>query len=308
VAAHQRSVAPFVTPSDPECAMPHVEPLPTASLVAIAGLFATVLALWVRPRWVALAALVVAEVAGFVSGILSGPAGIWIAGLAMAVWNFRRMEGRWQRVLTFVGTAVMAGVLAAHAMGGFQNPVVLRDVVFSPGAMSYTQYVNFDKTLAGVLVLAIGWWAPLRSARDWSKALRTTAPIAGATIAVVMAASLALGFVRFDPHWTPLFLVWAPINLVLTCVSEEALFRGFLQRELGAALEGRSSVAAVAISALAFGLAHAGGGWRYVLVATLAGTGYAVVYQRTGRLEASILTHFAVNATHFLFFTYPALA
>ena len=187
-------------------------------------------------------------------------------------------------MLAFVGVAVMAGLLAVHAMSGFQNPVVLRGVVLSSGAMPYTQYVNFDKTLAGVLVLAIGWFAPLRTARDWGATLRRAAPIVGATIAVVMAASLALGFVRFDPHWTPLFWVWAPINLLLTCVSEEALFRGFLQRELGVALEGRAYAAAtaVAVSALAFGLAHAGGGWRYVLLATLAGTGYALAYQRTG--------------------------
>jgi len=291
-------------------AMPSIEPLPAATVVAIAGLFATVLALWVRPWWVLLAALLVAEVAGFVSGILSGPAGIWILGLATAVWSFRRTVARWQRVLAFVGVAGMAGLLAAHAMSGFQNPVILRGVVLSSGAMPYTQYVNFDKTLAGVLVLAIGWFAPLRTVRDWGATLLLAAPIVAVTIVGVMAASLALGFVRFDPRWTPLFWVWAPINLLLTCVSEEALFRGFLQRELGVLLGGRAYAAttAVAVSALGFGLAHAGGGWRYLLLATLAGTGYALAYQRTGRVEASILAHFAVNATHFLLFTYPALA
>jgi membrane protease YdiL (CAAX protease family) len=290
--------------------MPRVEPLPTATLVAIAGLFATVPALWLRPRWVALAAFMVAEIAGFGSGILSGPAGLWIVGLAMAVWSFRRAAAPASRGLLFVGAAVMAGLLAAHAMSGFANPVVLREVVLSPGAMPFTQYVNFDKTMAGVLVLAIGWFAPLRSAADWSAMLRRAAPMIGATIAVAMVAALGLGFVRFDPRWTPLFWVWAPINLLLTCFSEEALFRGFLQRELGTALEGRAYAAAtaVAVSAIAFGLAHAGGGWRYVLLATLAGTGYALAYQRTARVEASILAHFAVNATHFLLFTYPALA
>jgi len=289
--------------------MPDVEPQSTAALVAIAALIATVVALWVRPWWALLASLMVAELAGFVSGILSGPAGIWILGLAMAVWTFRRQTLPWQRALTFVGAAAMAGLLAAHAMSGFQNPIVLRDVVLSPGAIPYTQYVNFDKTLAGVLVLAIGGFAPLRAVADWQASLRSAAPVAGATIAVVLAASLALGFVRFDPHWTPLFWVWAPINLLLTCLSEEALFRGFLQREIGMALAGRAyaASAAVAVSALAFGLAHAAGGWRYVLLATLAGTGYALTYRRTGRVEAPILTHFAVNATHFLLFTYPAL-
>jgi CAAX protease family protein len=200
----------------------HVEPLPTATLIAIAGLFATVLALWVRPRRVLLAVLMATEVAAFVAGILSGPSGFWIFGLAMAVWSFRRAAAPVQRGLLFVVAAVMAGLLAAHAMSGFQNPIVLRDVVLSPGAMPYTQYVNFDKTLAA-LVLALGWFAPLRSAADWRAMLRRAAPIAAATIAVVMAAALVLGFVRFDPHWTPLCWVWAPINLLLTCASEEAI-------------------------------------------------------------------------------------
>jgi membrane protease YdiL (CAAX protease family) len=44
-----------------------------------------------------------------------------------------------------------------------------------------------------------------------------------------------------------------------------------------------------------------------VLLATIAGTGYGLAYQRSGRVEMAILTHFAVNATHFLLFTYPAL-
>ena len=38
------------------------------------------------------------------------------------------------------------------------------------------------------------------------------------------------------------------------------------------------------------------------------GAGYALALQRTGRLEMAILAHFAVNAVHFLLFTYPALA
>jgi hypothetical protein len=31
-------------------------------------------------------------------------------------------------------------------------------------------------------------------------------------------------------------------------------------------------------------------------------------YLRTGRIEASILTHFALNSAHFFGFTYPAAA
>lgn len=54
-------------------------------------------------------------------------------------------------------------------------------------------------------------------------------------------------------------------------LAEEAFFRGFLQREVEHALDGRPHAAAIAVaaSAILFGLAHAAGGWHYVLLATL---------------------------------------
>jgi len=55
-------------------------------------------------------------------------------------------------------------------------------------------------------------------------------------------------------------------------------------------------------------LAHYMGGNNYILLATVAGVGYGWVYRHTGRIEASILTHFSLNSLHLLLFTYPALA
>jgi membrane protease YdiL (CAAX protease family) len=40
----------------------------------------------------------------------------------------------------------------------------------------------------------------------------------------------------------------------------------------------------------------------------VAGLHYAAAYLVTRRIEGAILTHFALNATHFLAFTYPGLA
>ena len=286
-----------------------IVPLPTTVVVACAALLATVVCLWLRPVWLRVVPLTIASIAAFGTGIMEGPAGAAMILLAWLLWTYRRAESGWMRVAAAAGSASVMLLLAIHAAPGFDNPLVIRETVLSAGAITYRQYVNFDKTLAGVLVLATG--VPLlRSRAEWVATLRATVPVALATIAVVLAASLALGHVRFDPRWTPAFAVWAPINLLTTCVSEEAFFRGFLQREIGLALEGRrhGGAIALAISAVLFGLAHAAGGWRYVLLATLAGAGYAVAFQRTLRVEAAILTHFTVNATHFLLFTYPALA
>jgi uncharacterized protein len=114
----------------------------------------------------------------------------------------------------------------------------------------------------------------------------------------------------FQPRWTSLFWVWAPVNLLLTCLTEEAFFRGFIQRELRVALGNRQSAPVIAVitSAALFGVAHIAGGWRYVLLSTVAGLGYALIYERTQRVEFSIAAHFVLNATHFLLFTYPQLA
>jgi len=287
--------------------MPSIEPLPIATLVAIGALLATVVALWLRPWWLWIAALCATILAGYVAGLLEGPAGLAISLLAFLLLRFSAGTGP-VRAGYGIAVVVVSLLLALHLLDGFHNPIVIRDAVLSAGALPYRQHANFDKGLAGVLVVGILGVARLRSAASLRTVARPVGPIVLVTIGSAMAAAVALGFVRFDPHWTPAFWVWAPINLLLTCVSEEAFFRGFLQREAERLLDGRPRAAtmAVAASALLFGLAHVAGGGRYVLLATLAGTGYALVYQRTGRIETSILTHFGVNATHFLLFTYPA--
>ena len=243
------------------------------------------------------------------AGGVPGLALLWLLALAVSAWQLRTSTGR-RRGAWLAATVVLSLLLGLHLLPGFSNPVVIRDAVLAPDAQPYTQYLNFDKTLGGLLLLGCAGWVPMRSAAAWRVALRRAAPVMLVTVAAVMAASLALGFVRFEPRWTPLFWLWAPINLLTTCMSEEAFFRWLLQTELQRALAGRRHPAALAVlgSALLFGLAHLGGGWQYALLASVAGAGYAAVYQRTGRLEMAILAHFTVNAVHFLLFTYPALA
>jgi membrane protease YdiL (CAAX protease family) len=286
-----------------------VVPLAPAVVVACIALLVTVVCLWPRPQWLWCLPLAVTFAAAASAGIMKGPAPVGLLVLAVMLATYRRTGIPWIRICAAIVIAAVVLLLAVHAVPGFDNPLLIRDSVLSPDALPYRQYVNFDKTLAGVFVLASG--VPLLRSRDqWLATLRAAAPVTLATLAVVLVGSLALGYVRFDPRWTPVFAIWAPINLLTTCVSEEAFFRAFLQREIAIALDGRPGGAAIAVaaSALLFGLAHAAGGWRYVLLATLAGAGYAIAFQRTQRVEASILTHFAVNATHFLLFTYPALA
>ncbi|HEX6398593.1 MAG TPA: CPBP family intramembrane glutamic endopeptidase [Steroidobacteraceae bacterium] len=271
-------------------------------------LLVAVLYLWVH-RNLALGMLALATAAAYYTGALEGAASVWIVLLGLTAWLHSTRSG-WQRFATgvlFFGFAVALGLLM---LPGFPRTVIAENVILSPGAVPYTLGLGFAKVVTGIFILAFMHPGRVRSWRELGDVLTRVAPVFLATAAAVMLLTLALGYVKFDPKWTPLFFTWAAVNLFFTCLSEEAFFRGFVQRELAQLGRNRelSAALAIAITALFFGAVHAGGGWKYALAAAVAGIGYGIAYQRTHRLEGSMAVHFGLNATHFLLFTYPALS
>jgi uncharacterized protein len=292
--------------------------IPTSALQLVAPILLTltVLSLWLPPRvWPTL--LVLTFVAGCASGRLSWFAGLWLVLLAAACYEYAgnrprtlKWPARLLRATSFCGVVILAVGLAVHVMPGFHNIQVLPPTRLTPRSLPYDQWINFDKTLAGVLILGICYRKPLTTAAQWKVALSRAAVPMIVTIASVVVLGGALGYIQWDPKWTSQFWLWAAINLLSTCMSEEAFFRAFLQTEIERLAAKRSSGAIIAItcSAVLFGLAHIAGGWRYVALAGVAGAGYGTVFYRTRSIEASILAHFTLNAVHFLLYTYPAAA
>lgn len=271
-------------------------------------LIVAVLCLWVR-RDVALGLLAVSVVAGYYTHALAGVAAFWIALLGFTAYLHATRVGL-QRIATRFIFFLFAVGLGLLLFPGFPRTVMAENVVLSPGAMPYTLAVGFAKVVTGFFILAFMHPERVRSWRELGQVLARVAPVFIATMAAVMVITLALGYVKFDPKWTSLFFAWAIVNLFFTCLSEEAFFRGFLLREIAASGPNRKVSAVIALlgSSLLFGLVHLGGGWKYALAAAVAGVGYGIAYQRTQRVEGSMAVHFGLNATHFLLFTYPALA
>jgi membrane protease YdiL (CAAX protease family) len=170
-------------------------------------------------------------------------------------------------------------------------------------------YANFDKGAVGLLLLAL-LTPRLSTLQDLRRIAPATLGAIAATVVLALGTAAAMGYVRPDVKWPPFTPAFLAINLLFTCVAEEAFFRGVIQERLSRAGKHRSGLQwmAVLASAVLFGLAHAGGGLPLVTLATIAGLGYAIVYAKTRVIEASVLTHFAVNAIHFVGFSYPSLA
>ncbi|WP_394782361.1 CPBP family intramembrane glutamic endopeptidase [Undibacterium sp.] len=248
-------------------------------------------------------------ISGVYANMLTGPALVALAiftGLGyLTMWPGAR---RAQRVLCGALTAVTALALAMHKLPGFNNPILIDGARFSADAAVFRQYANFDKGAAGLVLLAL-LCKRTQSATELSAVLRRALPVAGMTIVLVMAVAVPIGYLKPDfklPSYTPVFLL---ANLFLTCVAEEAFFRGLLQERIARLLRklGWGALAAMAFSAVLFGMAHLGGGMKLALLAALGGAGYAYAYQGSRKVEAAILAHFLLNAAHFIFFTYPSL-
>lgn len=281
------------------------------TLLPFALLLAAVLALWAPPRLLWAWLLTAAVLAGYFTGALHGLAALWLALFAALTLAFRRSaaSGAGLRIALGLALAVFSVALGLALLPGFPRTVVVEATTLTPGAMPYSLSLGFPKVVPGVLMFALLVPERVRSWRELGWVLGRAAPVFVAAAVLVMVLTLVLGYVRFDPKWTPLFFLWAPANLFFTCLSEEVFFRGFVLRELAQVGRNRKRAAAVAlvVSSVLFGAVHLAGGWTYALAATLAGAGYGWAYLRTQRVEAGMAVHFALNATHFLLFTYPAV-
>ena len=213
------------------------------------------------------------------------------------------------RATSGVLAIILSVMLTTHLIPGFNNWKIVDNVSLTETSLPYSMYLNMDKTLVGLAILSVG--VPLiKSLKEWSSVLRSTLPIFLVGLIALASVSQIFGYTHWDVKFPDLFFVWALKNLFFTCVSEEAFFRGFLQRNLFKILQGYKygSILSLIIVSILFGLAHFAGGFKYVLLATMAGIVYGYAYQKTQRIEASILCHFGVNTFHFIFLTYPAFA
>ncbi|MBI3727254.1 MAG: CPBP family intramembrane metalloprotease [Burkholderiales bacterium] len=252
---------------------------------------------------------VLAGISALVSGLITPVAAAALLVLALLLWaSARNTLSLSLRILASVLALVVALMLAMHKLPGFHNILLLDKVRFSDDAIPFTLYANFDKGMAGYLLLSL-FCARASSVRQFLADGKRIALPALLTIAVLIALGLVAHFFSFSPKLPEATLLFLAVNLFLTCVAEEAFFRGLIQEAIYRL--GNKPVfgyLAIVVSAVLFGLAHLGGGMQYVALATVAGLGYAIVYHQTRRLEWVILTHAAFNLCHFLLFTYPRLA
>lgn len=267
----------------------------------------------VAAPWPWLAPLIMAVTAGLVNGQLAVPAMAPIAAMAALAWMARDAAGRPRREIALMLLMLVLGLaLSLHLLPGFLNPSYL--VAASDERPPTLKYLNFDKGVAGMLMLAVLAAQQRRARVASATAMSRLAQRAGTppwALPAVVAVTLGLpwllavvsGIGQPTLRWPDHAGLFLTANLFLTCVAEEAAFRGVVQgllaRRLGTDLRTARGWVPVVAAALLFGAAHAAGGIAYVGLASLAGLGYGLIYALTRRIEAAIGLHVALNALVF---------
>lgn len=290
-------------------------PIENSRLVVFGLLSAAIVSVWIpkdRFNWkypyasigLFLLALIAAAFYGYV-GLIAIPFILLFAGGFVLLRQERFL-------LKFLGTVVIVILsigFMLHTVPGFHNPALIKNASVSPDGVPYTQNLNFDKALIGFFYLLLGTTV-IRTLQEVKESAKMYGIGLLLILACVLPGSVVMGYVRPDLKFGGFFLQWAWVNLFFTCLAEEAFFRGFIQHRLSMlwARTRYGALAALLVASSLFGVAHFAGGFKYIVLATIAGTGYGLVYSRARHIEASVLTHFSVNAAHFIFFTYPALS
>jgi len=281
----------------------HIEPLISWQIIPWLCLIFTISLVFIKPKFWPYGSLITLVV-GFVFGVVDIIGVAAVSALFALSYGANKLSNKIIRG-TFTTLVIVGCVaLAAHLLPGFNNLLVLDDVQKSINSIGFTMYLNFDKPMILFALLLL-----YPSILEQNK-VTTEKPLIGAkkiafvilAISVIFVLAFILKLIKPEPSIPSWWWLFALNNLLLTCVAEEVFFRGYIQQKVTKIF---SPIIGICVASVLFGVAHFAGGVGYVIVATLAGILYGLVYNSTGKVSYAILIHFVVNLLHLFFFTYP---
>jgi membrane protease YdiL (CAAX protease family) len=284
----------------------------TLVILSYAFLYLTVISLWFSRKskiqiWHIL--LITSVLLGLFTQLIKPIGIIPVILLPIAIYYEQQKINIGIKIFLFIFIILLCIGLLFHLYPGFNNFKVLSHIYISKNALPFTMYLNIDKTLVGIFILGISH--QLISRKDeWIILFKRTIPLMIILILIFIILTMLMGFIHFDPKFPSSLPIWIITNLLFVTTAEEAFFRGFLQKKLCEVMKKipYGHYLAILCASILFGLLHYPAGIKYILLATIAGIGYGFIYDKTKRIESSIIAHFCFNLTHFLLFTYPVLA
>ena len=227
--------------------------------------------------------------------------GYTVAPVACAAWQGAGPVKR-PGTLDFV-TILLLWLPLEFGAGGALVPAPVRGYLHSVaygiaillGLVLFSGYRSFPDLKINLPRTGADWWLP----------------VAGFAVAapVLMVVGIAVGFISW-PHLPgrSAGAMSAAVGVIFvgTALPEEILFRSLIQNLL--MLRFGPGVRTLLVASFVFGCAHLDNGpqalpnWRYMILATIAGTAYGWVFQRASTVLSSAALHMLVDWTKHFFF------
>jgi len=225
--------------------------------------------------------------------------------LLLSVFNYlisknSYFQHKYATILTDSVVFFTAAALFLHLIPGFNNVLVIDNLIIgATSSIPYSMYINYDKALAGLLVLL---YVAKNKQVIGNVSLHSLIFTLLAAFSIVALACFSLNLV-FDPKWLGnVSILFVLVKSFSTAFAEEIIFRGMIQAKLA---QWFSPTAGWILASLFFGAVHAGAGTDYMLTAFGAGVVYGYIFKKYQSILLASLCHCVVNIIHFSLLTYP---
>ncbi|APJ03889.1 CPBP family intramembrane glutamic endopeptidase [Silvanigrella aquatica] len=247
----------------------------------------------------------------FFLGYISYPSLLLIILFSFSCYYYTSVKNNFLKFALLLVIATFITVVILKIIPESKSIPIFQGVTFSPLSKPFWMSIEIEKSVCGIILTAF-LIKKSKKLSDWFQTIKEF-PLPLITLLLfLLTPALLSHFVKINykiPSDTYLFII---NNLLLTCVAEEAFFRGFLQKNLfdflskNLKMKKGADIFAIVLTSVAFGLNHVQGGILYAIFAFFSGIWYGYVYQKSFKIESAILIHFGFNLVHFIFFTYPS--
>jgi membrane protease YdiL (CAAX protease family) len=217
------------------------------------------------------------------------------------------------KVFIYFGIIIITIFSFLHQIPSIDNIELLTNIKLSKNSSNFDLWLNFDKPLIAIFLLFFSYNPPKKFS-DYKNIFIQTIKLFVPLLIMLLALGTFVNFLVFDPKFPnfEITFLWLIKMVFLTIFAEEFFFRFFIQNNVillcknSKYFSKNSQIIGLIFTSIIFGLTHFNQGFVFILLATICGFFYGLIFIRTRYIEASILLHFLINLTHFIFFSYPS--
>lgn len=256
---------------------------------------------------IALATALISGVINFISSLI-----ILLFGFLIYSFYQKKLPSPY-KIFIYFGIFIITILSFLHQLPGIDNIEFLTNIKLSKNSSNFDLWLNFDKPLIAIFLLFF-IYNPPRKFSDYKNIFIQTLKLFVPLLIILLALGTYGNFLVFDPKF-PSFeitFLWLIKMIFLTIFAEEFFFRFFIQNSVILLFKNSKyfsknpQIIGLIFTSILFGLTHFSQGFVFILLATICGFFYGLIFIRTRYIEASILLHFLINLTHFIFFSYPS--